>query len=276
VELNFPGAAKSGDAILLLQGWVDWPDGSTFRAASQESKAGLVMPYLQMQDASGNWQTVNQDMGMPSGKPKTIAVPLKFLSGSRKLRIVTNLCVYWDEIFLGENSPSPGQPPTVSQSEANLRSADLQFRGFSESRIDAQRRQPDTYTYSSVSSTSYWNPTPGLYTRYGDVRELASDVDDKLIVRGSGDELKLRFRADAFPPLPAGWVRDYLLKVDGWAKDSDPNTAYSTTVEPLPFHAMSVYPYPKTEHFPDDAAHEKYRHDYNTRPALRLLRPLGL
>lgn len=155
-------------------------------------------------------------------------------------------------------------------------SADLGFRGFSDSRIDAGRKQPDTYIYSSVSPTSYWNPTPGLYTRYGDVRELAKDVDDKLIVMGSGDELKLRFRADAFPALPDGWTRDYLLKVDGWAKDSDANTAFPNSVEPLPFHAMSVYPYPTKEHFPDDAAHEKYRREYNTRPALRLLRPLGL
>jgi len=272
LEMDFAGAAKSGSAVLLLHGWVDWPDGSTFRAASQESKAGLVMPYLQMQDAAGNWQTVNQDMGMPSGKPKTIAVDLKFPSASRKLRIVTNLCVYWDEVFLSEDSAAP----VVHQNETPLLSAGLGFRGFSESRIDADRKQPDTYIYGNVTSTSYWNPTPGLYTRYGDVRELAKDVDDRLIIMGSGDELKLRFRADAFPPLPDGWTRDYLLKVDGWAKDRDPNTAYSTSVEPLPFHAMSVYPYPKTERFPDDAVHEKYRREYNTRPALKLIRSLGL
>jgi hypothetical protein len=272
LELNFAATAKSGNAVLLLHGWVDWPDGSTFRAASQESKAGLVMPYLQMQDAAGKWQTVNQDMGMPSGKPKTIAVDLKFLSASRKLRIVTNLCVYWDEVFLSEDAAAP----VVNQSEAALISADLGFRGFSESRIDADRKQPDTYIYANVSPTSYWNPTAGLYTRYGDVRELAQDVDDRLIIMGSGDQLKLRFRADAFPALPDGWTRDYLLKVDGWAKDRDPNTAFSTSVEPLPFHAMSVYPYPKTEHFPDDATHEKYRREYNTRPALKLIRPLGL
>jgi hypothetical protein len=272
LELDFSGAAKSGSGVLLLHGWVDWADGSTFRAASQESKAGLVMPYLQMQDAAGKWQTVNQDMGMPSGKPKTIAVDLRFLSASRKLRIVTNLCVYWDEIFLSEDSGAP----QMNRREAEMLSADLGFRGFSESRIDAGRKQPDTYIYSSVSPTSYWNPTPGLYTRYGDVQELAKDVDDKLIVMGSGDELKLRFRADAFPALPDGWTRDYLLKVDGWAKDSDANTAFPTSVEPLPFHAMSVYPYPKKEYFPDDAAHEKYRREYNTRPALKLLLPLGL
>jgi hypothetical protein len=153
-------------------------------------------------------------------------------------------------------------------------SAMLHFRGFSAAHIDAARKQPDTYSYAPVSAPSFWNPTPGFYTRYGDVRELARDVDDKLIVMGSGDELKLRFRADGLPALAAGWKRDFLLKVDGWAKDRDPNTAYSSSVQPLPFHAMSVYPYPAPEHFPDDEAHRRYRQEYNTRPALRLIRPL--
>jgi hypothetical protein len=63
--------------------------------------------------------------------------------------------------------------------------------------------------------------------------------------------------------------------VDGWAKDRDPNTAFSTTVEPLPFHQMSRYPYPAGEHYPNDAWHQQYRRAYNTRPALRLLRPLA-
>ena len=37
---------------------------------------------------------------------------------------------------------------------------------------------------------------------------------------------------------------------------------------------MSRYPYPASERYPDDAAHREYRRTYNTRPALRLLRPL--
>ena len=267
LDLSF--ASSAAHATLLLQGWVDWPDGSTFRAASQET--ALVMPQMQMRDAQGKWKTVNEDMGMPAGKPKTIAVPLDWISDYRDVRIVTNLCVYWDEIFLAENA----RTPQVTQTQAPLESASLHFRGFSEPRVDPARQQPDTYIYGSVSAASSWNPTPGLYTRYGDVRELAQDVDDRLIVMGSGDELTLSFSAAAFPPLKPGWTRDYLLKVDGWAKDRDPNTAFSTTVEPLPFHAMSVYPYPKNEHFPDDAAHEKYRREYNTRPALRLIRPLS-
>jgi hypothetical protein len=153
-------------------------------------------------------------------------------------------------------------------------SADLHFRGFSESVIDAQRQQPDTFLYQNIDTMSYWNPTPGMYTRYGDVRELATAVDDKLMVMGSGDELKLLFDASKLPPVPEGWTRDFLLKVDGWAKDRDPNTAFSQSVEPLPFHGMSRYPYPAGEHFPDDEAHRRYRQEYNTRPALHLVRPL--
>ena len=272
LDLDFPrGAAPTGQAVLLLRGWVDWPDGSTFRAASQESKAGLETPILQVQDGAGAWVTVDADMGMPAGKPKTIAVPVKFLSAGRKVRIVTNLCVYWDEIFL---SDADAGPETVL-TELRAASADLHFRGFSEAKIDPKRQQPDTYFYGKVGPTSFWNPTPGLYTRYGDVRELLESVDDRMVLLGSGDEVSLRFAEAGLPPLKPGWTRDFLLKVDGWAKDRDPNTAFSTTVEPLPFHGMSVYPYPAGEHFPSDAAHEKWRREYNTRPALRLLRQLS-
>ena len=91
---------------------------------------------------------------------------------------------------------------------------------------------------------------------------------------GSGDELKLTFPASQLPRLPDGWSRDFLLLVDGWAKDADANTAFSQSVLPLPFHAMSSYPYKADEHFPDDPEHARYVQDYLTRPALRLIRPL--
>jgi hypothetical protein len=95
-----------------------------------------------------------------------------------------------------------------------------------------------------------------------------------MVIMGSGDEIRLRFDAKALPPLPSGWRRDFLLKVDGWAKDADANTAFGQSVEPLPFHGMSRYPYPAAEHFPDDAAHRAWREKYNARPGLRLIRGL--
>ncbi|HXM42870.1 MAG TPA: FG-GAP-like repeat-containing protein [Bryobacteraceae bacterium] len=272
LDLDFGNAAPGNRAVLILNGWVDWADGSAFMAASQ-AKRDLLLPYLQVKDAAGKWQTVIEDMGIPAGKPKTIAVDLsgKFLSASREVRIVTNLCVYWDEIFLSEEAGAP----TVRLTEIGAESADLHFRGFSTPVIHPERKQPEGFDYARWMPVSMWNPTKGLYTRYGDVLPLIGAIDDRLAIMGSGDELRLLFPERAAGPLPPGWQRDFLLFVDGWAKDADANTAYGQTVEPLPFHAMSQYPYPAGEHFPNDAAHLEYRAQYNTRPALRLIRPLA-
>jgi Tfp pilus assembly protein PilF len=273
LTLDFGRAAADNKAVLVLRGWVDWADGSTFRAASQQSKDGLVPPYLQVKDTQGRWRTVIEDMGMPDGKPKTIAVDLtgRFLSTSREVRIVTNLCVYWDEIFLSESSAAPA----VREHAIPADTAEVRFRGFSETKIDPQRTQPDQFFYGNASPVSYWNPTPGLYTRYGDVRNLLEAVDDRYVIMGSGDEIRVQFDARGLRPVPAGWTRDFVLKVDGWAKDRDANTAYSQTVGPLPFHGMSQYPFSTIEHYPDDVYHRNYLERYNTRPALRLIRPLA-
>ncbi len=271
VDLDFGKAAADNHAALVLHGWVDWADGSTFLGASQSGK-GLIFPYLQVKNAAGEWQTVVEDMGIPSGKPKTIVVDLtgKFLSASRQVRIVTNLCVYWDDIFL---IPDAGAPRT-RLTALNAESADVHFRGFSRPVIDPARRQPEQFLYDDVRPLSNWNPTRGMYTRYGDVTPLVIAPDDRMVIMGSGDELALEFPARSLPALPEGWSRDFLLLVDGWAKDADANTAFSQSVLPLPFHGMSAYPYRKDEHFPNDPEHQRYVRDYLTRPALRLIRPL--
>jgi hypothetical protein len=100
--------------------------------------------------------------------------------------------------------------------------ADLHFRGFSKATIHPERKQPEGFDYARVSATSMWNPTPGMYTRYGAVEKLLAEVDDRLVIMGSGDEVQLRFRAAGLPALPVGWKRDFLLLVDGWAKDATP------------------------------------------------------
>ena len=156
----------------------------------------------------------------------------------------------------------------------DARTADLHLRGFSRPVIDARRERPESFRYADWTSAAPWNQTPGLYTRYGDVRPLVHSIDDQLVIMGAGDELKLSYDGRSLPPLAAGWTRDFLLLVDGWAKDGDANTAYSQTVEPLPFHSMSRYPYPASEHYPDDAAHRAYRARYNTRRAMRFIDPL--
>ena len=273
LDLDFgPAGPGRDDAVLVLRGWVDWADGSTFLAASQESREGLQFPSIQVKDARGRWVTVVEDMGIPAGKPKTIAIDLsgKFLSASREVRIVTNLCLYVDEAMLLPRAAAPAHRLTP----VDASSADLRYRGFSTPTIHPERLQPERFSYGQLMPLSMWNPTPGMYTRLGDVTPLLSRIDDRLVIMGSGDEVRLRFPVTALPALPTGWTRDYLLLVDGWAKDADANTAFSQSVEPLPFHGMSAYPYPPSEHFPDDATHRQWRETYNTRPALRPIQPL--
>jgi len=273
LELDFgPNAARDNRAVLMLSGWIDWADGSTFMAASQGSKDGLVLPYLQVKDAAGQWRTVIEDMGVPAGEPRTIAVDLtgKFLSGSRAVRIVTNTCVYWDQIYLSEDTAAPRTRLTAMDAET----ADLTLRGFSRAVVDPRHEQPEYYDYSEWRPAAMWNPVPGLYTRYGDVRELLAAADDRFVIMGSGDEIRLRFDPSRLPALPAGWKRDFLVLVDGWSKDADANTAFGDSVEPLPFHGMSRYPYPAAERFPDDPAHRAWRKEYNVRRPVKFIQPL--
>jgi hypothetical protein len=64
---------------------------------------------------------------------------------------------------------------------------------------------PSQFDYQSVSFTTMWNPTPGNYTRYGAVDDLLRQPDDRMVIMGSGDEIRMRFAAAGLPPLPSGW-----------------------------------------------------------------------
>ena len=272
LEIDF-GPGPGDDDLLVLHGWVDWADGSTFLATSQGGSGDeLVMPRLEVLDEAGRWVTVDEDMGLPAGKPKTIVVEMggRWRSAHRRVRIVTSLCVYWDEAFLAADEG----PPPLRRALLAPATAELRFRGFSGLRQHPRRTRPEWFDYGEVRPASMWNPTPGLYTRYGEVGELLAAADDRFVVFGSGDELALAFDPAGLAPPPAGWRRDFLLYVGGWAKDGDANTAHSQTVGPLPYHGMPGYPYDPPHAYPDGPEHRRYLEQYQTRPALRLLRPL--
>ncbi|MEZ5354475.1 MAG: tetratricopeptide repeat protein [Bryobacteraceae bacterium] len=267
VQLRFgPEAMGLRRPLLVMGGWVDWADGSQFRQRSQEKGNELAMPRLEAREG-GRWRTLVEDPGMPAGKPKTIGVELP--RAAREMRIPTNLALHWDKIALAERAEVE-----MRRTEMTASGAELRFRGFSRVTLDPAREKPEYFHYADPQPATMWNPTPGNYTRYGDAGPLMNDVDDRMVIMGSGDELALRFDGRRLGAVRPGWRRSFVLAVDGWAKDSDPNTAHSQTVEPLPFHGMSRYPYGAGESFPGDDAHRVWREEFNTRPALRLTRPL--
>jgi hypothetical protein len=272
ITLDFPDLAGRNDAVLFLRGWVDWADASTITAAGQNARDALFGPYLEVEDAQGKWVRVIGDVGLPAGRPRTIAVDLseKFVSESRRVRITTNMCVYWDEIFAATET----RAPKATLTELLPSDSELRFRGFSAVEIHPERKQPEMFDYARLRPTSMWNPTPGLYTRFGEVAELLNNIDDRMVIMGAGDEVVMRFAAAELPPLANGWRRDFLLFVDGWAKEQEANTAFGDSVEPLPFHQMSAYPYGPGESYPSGPRFEAYLREYINRPALRLIRPL--
>ena len=53
-------------------------------------------------DANGKWVRVIDDMGFPAGGPRTMTADLtgKLPPGTQKIRITTNLQIYWDSILV--------------------------------------------------------------------------------------------------------------------------------------------------------------------------------
>jgi lipoprotein NlpI len=255
------GKPSDGQTVLLMTAWTDYAFSSDNVAASQ-SGLSLMPPSVQVKDARGNWQTVIADMGIPVGRPQTVAVDLtgKFLTDSREVRIVTNMRIYWDEILVDTSS---GKFPT-QLTRLNALTANLHWRGFS-AEITPDGREPYLYDYEKVSAVSTWKTFAGRYTREGDVRELLKKTDDIFIISMPGDELALTFDAKRLPPLPKGWKRTFLLYADGFSKEMDINSASPDQIEPLPFHGMSGYPYAPSEKYPMTAARKEYFKRYNTR-----------
>jgi Tfp pilus assembly protein PilF len=247
--------------VLLLTGWTDYAWSSDNVAASQAKKE-MTLPSLQVKDANGKWRTVIEDIGIPVGRPQTVTVDLtgKFLSANREVRLVTNMRIYWDQILV---DTSDGKAP-VQITRLDPARADLRWRGFS-AEVTPDGREPFGYDYRQVSFTSPWKVMTGRYTREGDVRELLLKSDDMFVVSRPGDEISLSFDAKALPPLPAGWTRTYLLYADGFSKEMDINSASPDQLAPLPFHGMSRYPYPATEHYPLTDERRRYLEKYNTR-----------
>jgi Tfp pilus assembly protein PilF len=272
-----------GPLWLLAHGEIEYFTANSMYAASQ---AGLtpISPYVEALSSNGKWKRVIDDMGFPAGGPRTITADLtgKLPRGTQKIRITTNLQVYWDNILVSRTPQSSnGRHPERSRfsgaakdlaSSADdfrlttvpLRRADLQFHGYPY-KIEGLPPGNVKYIYEKVSATGPYTRPFGTYTRYGDVLPLLTSLDDKLAVFGSGDEVRLDFDPAKLPALPNGWVRDYFFAANGYEKDMDFYAAEGNYVAPLPFLSMGDYPYSPKKSFPLDDPHVNYLLEYNTR-----------
>jgi len=261
LELDLAEAYRGGPLWLLMHGEIEYYSATSMYAAYQ-SGIEPVAPYVEAQDAGGKWVRVLDDMGFPAGGPRTMTADLtdKLPQGTQRIRITTNLQIYWDSILINRAE----QNGNARLTPVPLARADLQFRGFP-LKVENQPPGDVLYVYEKTSPTGPYARPAGAYTRYGDVRPLLAGFDDRLAVFGSGDEVVLDFDPAKLPALPKDWVRDYFFVANGYEKDMDFYAAEANTVHPLPFRTMGTYPYPKGRSFPLDDAHVAYFLDYNTR-----------
>lgn len=261
VELELPnGAPRDKQLYLIGHGFLHPTDGSINIAYSQSSYPQPQGLSIETPDAKGNWTTARAGLGFPAGKMKTITLDLAgiFRSGApRKLRLRTNMEIYWDKLEWAEALPES----TLKSQQIDLKSAELRWRGFSEF-TQADETSPELPDYNRLIATSpKWRDLIGFYTRHGDVRDLLEKVDGRMLIVNAGDEIRLKFAA--LPPPADGMTRDFVMVGDGWIKDGDLNSTFSKTVAPLPYRGIKDYEKSPGK-LEDEPAYKQHPQDWQT------------
>jgi tetratricopeptide (TPR) repeat protein len=245
---------------LLMTGYVNYFSATSLYAAWQ---AGVkpISPYAEAQMPDGTWQRIADDVGFPAGLERTIVVDLtgKLPAGAHKIRLVTNLEIFWDQVLIDNSAEAQAHA-----TEVPLALATLHFRGYPK-QIEGVSPGDLDYDYDRVSLTGPFQHQRGNYTRIGDVTALVKGIDDRYAIFGSGEEIAAEFDVAKLPVLRPHWKRDYFFYANGYVKDMDWWDASPFTVAQLPFHKMSTYPYPANEKFPDDKGALDYHLNWNDR-----------
>lgn len=252
---------KNKPVYLIAHGWIHPTDSSINVALGQNPSAAPPQGLsLEVPDGKGGWRAAKEGLGFPTGKVKTILLRLDDVlpPGATRLRLRTNLEIFWDHISWAEGRSGA----SVRRIPLTARAADLRYRGFSkvEAANTSSPEMPQDYD-RLAGTTQKWRDLEGYYTRFGDVRELLAKTDDRYVIMNAGDEIALTFPAPFAPP--AGWKRDFVLIGDGWVKDGDYNTSFSKTVLPLPTHASPDYATPPTR-LEEDPVYRRHAKDWQT------------
>ncbi len=268
------GALSNAETIyLFMTGYVDWPSSSEALALEQNPSLDFVMPYLQVKNEQGDWVTALNPMGFPAGKLKTVPLDISniFPTEDRTIRIVSTLQIHWDQILVDTT-------PILKEFKITkhpLLTADLRYGGYSKPYI-LSGRGPTWYDYNVRFTNSRWDYQTGFFTRFGDVFPLLQDFDDQYVIMQHGDEVALQFQNNEQTKANDRSTTTHFLRFAGWVKDADHLTAYGSTVEPLPFKAMSGYPYGPDEFYPLDTEHLDYLATYNTREIRQTNEPMNI
>jgi hypothetical protein len=249
LTLDLGDLSNAKQIKLIVTGVVDWgsPDDYTnwlngfFAQQVPNGTQVTPPPYMEVKDANGNWVRVPESRQFPippDSVPRTFVVDLTglFPTNDYSLRINNFWNVTFDYIGIDITT------------QAN---------------VTIQRINPFASLYKLFSTTSI---SAGNFTRYGDVTQLLLNEDDEFVIGKQGDAVSLLFPLDGVAPLAENMERDFFFFDACWFKDAMGNWGFGFgfTVDPLPFHDMSGFPYLPTESYPYDL-HWRYLQEYSTR-----------
>ncbi len=120
IELDFGdrlASFRANDRLYLcLAGWTAYPFPESSWAAHQAGVAEQ-WPILERQDESGRWHSLGE-LGFPAGLPRMMLLDVtgKLIGPRCRLRLRTNMQIYWDQAFIAANVSEPardhpGGPP---------------------------------------------------------------------------------------------------------------------------------------------------------------------
>jgi hypothetical protein len=255
--LDLGNMSSAQQIKLVIAGMVDWGLADTYYAYldtfKEAAAQGLVpngteimpAPYMEVKAANGTWIRAPQDRQIPlpsDYNTRTFSVDLTGLFPSEISDYQVRFTNFWNVTYdyIGIDT-TPQQEITI------------------------QKLTPTTATLSQLWDTK--SISSGTFTRYGDVTPLMQNADDMYVIGRQGDQVNLQFsNANLIAPAE-GIERDYFFVVACWFKDPPDAWGYGFdyTVNPLPFIAMTGFPYTATESYPYDAVHLAYLQQYNTR-----------
>jgi hypothetical protein len=245
LELNLGDLSAAKEIKLIVAGMVIWPSSEVTaewvsKFVNLPGEPPFPVQYMEVKDANGSWVRVpdNRQFPMLDAAPETFVVNLTGLFPTNDYSLRINM-------FFDARFDYIGVDTTPQQD------------------VKIQEINPFSATLTQIFETH--STSTGNFTRYGDVTELMLEADDKFVIGRQGDQVALKFLTTEIGPAPEGMERDYFVVASCWFKL--PGLPYlNFTVDPLPFHNMSCFPYnPDTESYPYDAAHLSYLLEYNTR-----------
>jgi hypothetical protein len=255
LTLDLGNLAGAPEIKLVITGMVDWgladPYYEWIDSFKEAASKGLVSngteimpaPYLEVKVANGSWIRVQKDIPLPADyRARTYTVDLTGIFPEDVIDYQIRFNNFWNVTYdyIGIDIT-----PQAEVSVKTLNPASATFEQL----------------WTTLSTSS------GAFTRYGDVTPLLLKADDMYVIGRQGDQVVMQFSTADLEAPSEGMERDYFFVVACWFKDPPGAWGYGFdfTVDPLPFIAMSGFPYTNVESYPYDAAHLAYLQQYNTR-----------